>query len=660
MNFFKILLSLSLLSGLFIPASQTTAADISAPVLKWQNAGCYSSWCETGWYSSPAALDLDRDGDVEIIAGAYSLFLIDGASGSLIKRVDPDGGRNWPSIAAADLDNDGDWEIVSAHSSGYLHVFDHNMDPVWSRQPTGYELRSLAVQDMDNNGDLEILIASTAPEDQWFVYEHDGSLRSGDWPQHGPDSSTNGYTHGCYNQNVAAGDMDGDGIAEIIGPNDTHYLAAFAPDGSQLPASTIYGTLDGSTPKPWSRVGVHVDHEVDLRGYAHCGDEHRPNFAHSPPILSDLDGNGVLEAIIVGNVYDCSKSPYESLYEMPFILNKDRTRWQNGSYNWTVLPTPTNDAEANPLIENYNVIESNHPNPAAADLDNDGVKEILYPSYDGRMHVYWMDKSEHGNWPYWVHQSGEGFFRFASEPVIADLDNNGYAEVIFASWVEKGTNQTGKLHILDYLGNPIHEINLPTAYGSPDWNGVLAAPTLANIDADADLEIVLNSAHSGVLAYDLPNTANARILWESGRGNLLRSGAPAYGDISKSNFAASHPISQPGQTLTFTITIQNKEAADLPNVSLTNTLPANLTYSGNLTASQGTPQINSGTITWSGTVSGSSQVTISYQAQINPGLTGATVIANSATIEDGLGNTYQLTAYTIVNGFGIYLPSVQR
>ncbi len=40
------------------------------------------------------------------------------------------------------------------------------------------------------------------------------------------------------------------------------------------------------------------------------------------------------------------------------------------------------------------------PNPAAADLDGDGKLEILYSSYDGRVHVFWLDKTEHGNWPY--------------------------------------------------------------------------------------------------------------------------------------------------------------------------------------------------------------------------------------------------------------------
>nr|QNO42339.1 hypothetical protein FCAILLLB_00004 [Methanosarcinales archaeon ANME-2c ERB4] len=139
------------------------------------------------------------------------------------------------------------------------------------------------------------------------------------------------------------------------------------------------------------------------------------------------------------------------------------------------------------------------------------------------MHAFWLDKTEHGNWPYSVYCASEGFYRFATEPVVADLDNDGNAEVIFGSWVQKETERTGKLHILDYNGNVIHEMDLPPAK-SGDWNGVLAAPTLADIDGDSDLELVLNTAHSGVVAYDLPGTAGARVLWGTGRGSYYRNG----------------------------------------------------------------------------------------------------------------------------------------
>jgi hypothetical protein len=510
---------------LYFPVIQKASSPIQAPVLKWQNAGCYASWCETGWYASPAVVDLEGDGSLEVIGAAYSIFILDAASGTLERRIDPAGGRAWPSVVVADLEGDGDLEIITAHGDGYLHVFNQYGDSVWSRQPTpGNELRSLAAYDLEGDGDLEIILASTRSNDQWFVYEHDGSIRSGYWPQHSPDSDTNGYTAGCYNENLAAGDIDGDGRAEIIGPNDTHYLAAFQDDGSQIQANPIYGTNPDGSNKVWSRVGVHLDHAVDLRGWAYCGSEHRPNFAHSSPIIIDVNGDGVMESIVVGNIYNCGTNPYTSLYELPYILNADRTRWSGNGFDWTVLPIP--DGNASPLSEDWNIIESNQPNPVAVDLDHDGFLEILYPSYDGRLHAYWLDKTEHGNWPYRLYSPSEGFFRFASEPAVVDLNHDGLAEVIFTSWVQKGTYETGKLHILDYLGNPLHEIDLPVAYGSPNWNGSLAAPMLANIDSDPDLEVVLNTAHSGFVAYDLPGTSGARILWGTGRGSLLRAGHP--------------------------------------------------------------------------------------------------------------------------------------
>ena len=149
------------LASLILQPVAVESAEIAAPVLKWQKGGCYSSWCETGWYSSPAVIDLDGDGDVEVIGGLYSLFLLDGATGTEITHINPAGDRVWSDIAVADIDNNGDLEVVSVHGT-YLHIWDHHFNLLWSRQPVdGYELRSLAIYDLDNNGDLEIMVPST-------------------------------------------------------------------------------------------------------------------------------------------------------------------------------------------------------------------------------------------------------------------------------------------------------------------------------------------------------------------------------------------------------------------------------------------------------------------------------------------------------------------
>lgn len=634
------------------------APSFSAPVLKWQRGGCYSSWCETGWYSSPAVVDLEGDGSLEVIAASYSLVILDAASGGLERRIDPPGDRQWPSLVVADLEGDGDLEIVTAHGDGYLNVYNHTGGLVWSRQPTpGSELRSLAAFDLDANGDLEIIVAATRSQSQWYVYEHNGAVRLGSWPQHSPDSDTNGYTAGCYNENLAAGDLDGDGRGEILGPNDTHYLAAFQDDGAQMRASPIYGLQTGGVQKVWSRVGVHVDHAVDLVGYADCGSEHRPNFANSAPLIIDVNNDGVNEAVVVGNVYNCGTSPYTDLYEMPYILNADRTRWQGSGFDWTAIPAP--DARAAPLSEDYNLIEMSLPNPVAADLDGDGMREILHPSYDGRMHAYWLDKSEHGAWPYSVYKATDGFYRFASEPAVADLDDDGDAEVIFASWVQKGTNQTGKLHILDSLGNVLYEVNLPAAFGGEDWNGSLAAPTLANMDADDDLEVALNTAHSGVVVYDLPGTAGGRLLWPTGRGSYLRSGSAVTGSLAGSTLSGSKVVADPGESMTYTILLRNP-SLPLPNVNVTDVLPAGVSFAGGLSATSGLASYAAGVVSWSGAVNPGAPVTVAFNVTIDPGLSGPTAIWNVVQIDDGLDNLLEKRSLTIVNARQIYLPIVSR
>ena len=87
----------------------------------------------------------------------------------------------------------------------------------------------------------------------------------------------------------------------------------------------------------------------------------------------------------------------------------------------------------------WGVFESCQPNSVLADLDGDGEKEILFASYDGCVHAFWLDKIEHGDWPFTVNQAFESILRFASEPLIADLDDDGRSEVLFTTWTQRGS-----------------------------------------------------------------------------------------------------------------------------------------------------------------------------------------------------------------------------
>ncbi|NUM44282.1 MAG: VCBS repeat-containing protein [Anaerolineales bacterium] len=558
---------------LAIQITPTHAGSIPAPVLKWAYAGCLPDggafWCDTGWYASPAVADLDGDTKAEVLWGGYELFALNGENGT-IQWSGPAGNRIWPGVAVADLTGNGSLEVIVGRGGDSLTVYNSNGAVLWERNPFGSgEIRTLAVADLETDGQLEILVgrASGGSNNQVNVYEPDGTVRPG-FPAR--RDGEDGYGWGMYNENLTVGDLNDDGYAEIIAPTDTHYITGLDRNGNQLLANAaVYVNSDhndnGIT--TWAEVGVHVDHSVDVIGYADCGTEHRPNFANVAPAIADVNGDGVREIIVPGDVYNCGiGDPDGDLYYLPWIFNLDRTRWSGDGFNWTALPTP--EPGSGPLSQDYSVIENIAVNTVIADLDSDGFMEILFPSYDGRLHVYWLDKTQHGNWPYDVPGSG---IRFASEPIVVDLDNDGHAEVIFTSWPEK-TNGVGQLHILDYLGNSLHAINLPApSLGSSTWNGGLGAPTIANIDADADYELVIGTTHSGAVAYDLPGSENARILWGTGRGNYQRTGVAADQPAALTLIAS--PPSQgvePGETVVYTFALAGTYEG---TVSLTDNIP---------------------------------------------------------------------------------------
>ncbi len=651
-------------SGPFPAGAEVTPqklATIQAPVLKWQHGGCYSSWCETGWYSSPAVGDIDVDGEAEVIASSYSIFSLDGTTGALEWRIASghdrsetgagNVGRTWPSIVLADVDQDGSQEIVTAHSGGWVAVYNGqgHFEPGWPNQPISNELRGVLVDDLDHNSDLEIIATGAlGSETNTWVYEHMGALRPG-WPQL---SSDGGYAWGVYNNNAAAGDLDGDGTDEIIVPSDVHYINAYNPDGSLIAANTIYGD------KNWGEVGIWESPGIELRGWGACNgvraESYRTNFADGPADIADVNGDGVMEVIVTGNVYDCHAGYPPSQYTGVYIFNADRSRFTSGGYDWRTGPVDTGV----PISESYNTIETAQSNPAVADLDGDGKQEILFASYDGRLHAYWLDKSEHGDWPFSVYQAADGYLSFASEPAVADLDADGHAEVIFTSWTQKGSNHTGKLYILDYQGNPLHSVDLPPAFGGYDWNGALAAPTLANIDSDPDLEVVVNTAHSGVVAYDLPSTSQAIVQWGTGRGSYQRNGVVVRGRLQASVMTNSL-VPFAGEVFTFR-TYLTSLFNSLGDVSLTAVLPDGLDYAGGLTASSGTYQASGKTITWNGPVKLAESVEITFRAQVNASLINPRTLTTLFTFHDGLGQTIHQNISVIANGRIVNLPLVSR
>ena len=451
------------------------------------------------------------------------VWALNGQTGQLIWRAGNTNNRTWPGVVVADINKDGQKEIVIAQSSNLVTAYNLNGGLIWQKQIAGGsgEFRGLLVADLDgNNSSLEVIVtrAYISAINTW-VLDSSGNIRSG-WPQLPLDNGNpQGSAWGVYNANAAAGDLDNDGQLELVVPSDVTTLNVYKPNGTPVMANQV--DYPGKT---WGNVGTWENLAVEKRGWGDCdgvrSESYRTNFADGPAVITDVNGDGEREVIVTGDMYQCTPG-YPSKYMSLFIFNADRSRFNTGGYDWRQNPMDTGA----PVCEDYNIIQTAEPNPAVADIDGDGKKEILYASFDGRLHAVWLDKTEHGSWPYSVYQPAEGFFRFASEPLIADLNNDGKSEIIFSSWTQIGSHQNGKIHILSWDGKPLFELNLPAPRSSSiTWNGGMAAPTLANVDSDSDLELIVNTAYSGVVVYDLPGTASARVLWGTGRGNYNRDG----------------------------------------------------------------------------------------------------------------------------------------
>jgi len=224
------------------------------------------------------------------------------------------------------------------------------------------------------------------------------------------------------------------------------------------------------------------------------------------------------------------------LYNGIYITRRDRTRWSNNNYDWSTPPTDVETDLDGPLSLDDTEIEAPTYNPVVVDIDGDGEKEIIFSGFDGKIHCFSLDKTEHDNWPFVVGTPLD--IRYSSEPVVVDFDRDGKAEIVVTTWGPKtggfSNEDFGTLLILDYQGNLLYTVNLPvpqecngtggTSGFDCTWAGGLAAPTIGNIDDTDDKEIVLVTTHAGIVAYTVPDSGNARILWGTGRGNQQRTG----------------------------------------------------------------------------------------------------------------------------------------
>lgn len=400
--------------------------------------------------------DLDNDGVDELLIGIDQKFYAIKGDGSILFEVDVEGPILYPP-AVADMDGDGDLEIVFNFGFSTLtngtYVLDHQGNALdgWPRTHSTLISNAPALADLDDDGIMEIITAEriSGTSAHIHVFKLDGTELNANWPYDIGSVS-------CFTPSV--GDINNDGIKEVIVAGYNTGIFAIQPDGTILSGFPVYDPSVAYSYQSPVLVDLDGDDELEIVGANH-GDASAyyvmnndgtyadgwpyaiGNWTYAPPTVVDLDGDEVYE-IFVGNPNFSEGNSLPTIYGM----------------------SPDGSDLANFPI---NKIGGNEGVITVADINNDGVMEIIFGSNItdsegyGYLHAYSVDGSgEIDGFP--LRPRG---FTYLNGAVVGDIDNDGMMDISLNSYTLNFGASTDSLFISSY------NLNVPYDESKILWNG---------------------------------------------------------------------------------------------------------------------------------------------------------------------------------------------
>jgi len=526
----------------------TSTGDVQAPVHLVTLAG------QTSWFASPLVYDLDADGNQELIAAYYSIYVFD-RDGNLLDTAEDGDGRVYAPHVVADLDGDGIVEVVAGKGSR-VYAWEWASSALtikrgWPADTTtageSPEVRGLAAADLNHDGLIEVVATTTQTQPsadggaQVFVFSPDGSLyqpaggHRPAWPRYnalsgpGNDADRNGQGHngyGCYGLNVGIGNIDDDTELEVIVTYDNHHIQAFDHDGVAIDTAPWFtnraSEYEGER-LTWGQFIRWADPEVEANHYhEHTGEWPHPDWAEwlqwtaSPPSVVDLDLDGRNEVLGVPNIE--RHVPYVTqAYGLMVLEGVYGDGSQSGmrKAGWETLPRGET-----PIYVDGWYPPAGVPAPPVVNIRDDERPEIAVSLNDG--HVYLFDADGNRLWRY-DYTHGKPIL-YASEVTVADLTQDGRPERLFSTWGDPDTTDSGRLVILAADGTCLHDVSLPSPGHNGNGNGAPAAPTVADLTGDGQIEIFVQTFDHGMDVFTVPGSACNCVLWSTARGGPLRTG----------------------------------------------------------------------------------------------------------------------------------------
>lgn len=492
------------------------------------------------------------------------------------------GGYN-ASPRCADLNGDGYQEIITASNDGTINVLTHTGEnfPGWPITLMSIQefdsiliLAAPAIADMDMDGDLEIIVADQYTDTEWVnpndpdqgteqrvlgrlhIFHHDGTVMTG-WPWE---------TNLPFNppaDAIQAGFKAGPTIADIAG--DTHPEVILGNYGDHVFAMDYTGQIVSGWP---INVGTDVFASASTYDYNSDGKDEIVIVVKDDDDTGPLDSGALYLFSGDGSVYPGFPVDWNNqIYSVPVLADMDgdgipEIIFGFGDYANEIVPKGLTvmDMRSEPLTGwPVELPDTIYASPGLGDLDQDGDLEIVVCSVGADMYAYHHDGTPVTGFPVTISSDVEASVN--SSPAIADLDNDGYPEIIVCS--EIGFHVEANVHIFNHDGT--EHADSPILINESGFS----SPCISDVDNDDDLEIVVTD--TGVVVLNVNSDYDAdQQYWTTYHGNNRSTGVYEGETPMKSgvNMMITDPMFSAGEAFVLDAVMVNASQTTMQNLDL--------------------------------------------------------------------------------------------